>query len=157
MIHFKRGLAIAICSVALITTGGCNSGPPTGDVSGTVTMDGQPVTNAIVTFVPQNGGQNAIGKTDDSGKYELYRRGDRGALLGPHTVVITTVQEPSGPVEEISSDSDEYLKQATGGNRSDYDRAIVKEPIPARYNKQSTLNAEVVKGQNTFDFALTSN
>lgn len=153
---YSRVLAVALGSVALIAISGCNSGPPTGDVSGTVTMDGQPVTNAIVTFVPQGGGQNAIGKTDGSGKYELYRRGDRGALLGPHSVVITTVQEPAAPVQEISSDSEEYLKQATSGNLSDYNRAIVHEPIPARYNKQTTLTAEVNKGQNTFDFELTS-
>jgi len=153
---YSRVLALTLCSVALIATSGCDSGPPTGDVSGTVTMDGQPVTNAIVTFVPQHGGQNAIGKTDGSGKYELYRRGDRGALLGPHSVVIATVQEPAAPTQEISSDSEEYLKQATSSNLSDYNRAIVHEPIPARYNKQSTLTAEVNKGQNTFDFELTS-
>ncbi len=47
------------------------------------------------------------------------------------------------------------MKQ-TRSNPSDYNRAIVHEPIPARYNKQTTLTAEVNKGQNTFDFELTS-
>mgnify|MGYP001245889079 FL=1 len=156
MNRYARTLAAAVCSVALIAIAGCDSGPPTGDVTGTVTMDGKPLTNAIVSFVPQSGGQTAIGKTDSAGKYELYRRGERGALLGTHTVVITTVQEPVAAAPSMSSDSEEYLKQASGGNPSDYNQAIVKEPIPARYNKQSTLTMEVSKGKNTIDLELTS-
>lgn len=156
MNRYSRALAAGLCSLALIAVAGCDSGPPTGDVTGTVTMDGKPLTNAIVSFVPQGGGQTAIGKTDSSGKYELYRRGERGALIGSHTIVITTVQEPAAAAPSISSDSDEYLKQAAGGNPSDYNQAIVKEPIPARYNKQSTLVMEVAAGENTIDLELTS-
>jgi len=157
MNRYSRALAAGLCSLILIAVAGCDSGPPTGAVTGIVTMDGKPLTNAIVSFVPQAGGQTAIGKTDSSGKYELYRRGERGALIGTHTIVVTTVQEPVAAAPSISSDSEEYAKQAAGGgNPSDYNQAIVKEPIPARYNKQSTLVMEVKAGENQIDLELTS-
>ena len=144
-------------ALALLAASGCGSGPPVGTVTGTVTMDGAPLPNALVTFVPEGGGQPAMGKTDATGKYELYRRGEAGALIGTHTVVVTTAPDPAAaPATEIASDSAEYEKQAMGGAASDYNRATVKESIPARYNSQSQLKHEVKSGKNEINLELTS-
>jgi hypothetical protein len=40
---------------ALVFAGGCASAPPNATVSGTVTLDGKPVTGGAISFIPQNG------------------------------------------------------------------------------------------------------
>jgi hypothetical protein len=117
-------------------------------------MDGQPLPNALVTFQPEGGGRASIGKTDANGQYELIWGERKGAELGSHKVSVTTLQEAQ-PVEEMSSDSDEYMKQATG-DPSAYDKATVTEPIPARYNTNTELVKQVESGSNTIDLELTS-
>jgi hypothetical protein len=117
---------------------GCNSEnlPGLGRVSGTITMDGKPVPNAAVAFEPADGKATAaIGRTDESGKYELYySRGHKGAALGDNTVRINTYQE-------------------TG---DDDNRQIQKETVPAKYNALSELKAKVAGGSNKLDFELKS-
>jgi len=97
------------------------------DVSGTVTLDGQPLPGARVLFRPKQGRPSA-GITDDVGHYKLQYTAEKpGALPGEHSVIITTASEESG-----------------------------KEVVPARYNVKSTLKVSVDPGQRTHDFALDS-
>lgn len=123
------GLVFVLASV------GCSNAPQDlpdlATVTGTVTMDGEPLANASVEFVSANG-QVASGTTDAAGKYELaYVGGNKGAEIGENTVRITTVLDaPAGP---------------------DY-----KDPIPAKYNESSELKVTVEAGENTHDFALES-
>lgn len=156
MNRYYFAFATAICSFVMLAAVGCDSGPPTGEVTGTVTLDGEPLDNALVTFVPQGGGQSAMGKTDDSGKYTLHRRGEEGALVGSHKVVVTTVQDPAEAAEDVETGSDAYMQQAMGGAPSDYNQAAVQEQIPAKYNKQSELIKEVESGTNVIDLTLTT-
>jgi hypothetical protein len=118
--------------------GGCNREnlPGLGRVTGTITMDGKPVAEAAVAFIPEGGAAGtAVGRTDAEGKYELYySRGNKGAKIGEHTVTVNTYRE-------------------TGDEDS---RKIEKETIPARYNANSELKATVKSGSNTIDFALKS-
>lgn len=90
--------------VALLSAIGCGGaeGPELGYVSGTVTMDGQPVGAGYeVEFVPHTEGgvdgrkSSSSGTTDDSGVYVLkYASGGvEGAELGKHGVVIINAQE----------------------------------------------------------------
>jgi hypothetical protein len=113
---------------------GCGRGdaPPLGNVTGTVTLDGQPLENAVVTF-SQTGGASSIGKTDANGRYELYYGRDlKGALLGEHTVMITTSTEVG----------------------EDCERTKTPETVPAKYNLASELKATVNAGNNTLDSAF---
>ncbi|MEW4561048.1 carboxypeptidase-like regulatory domain-containing protein [Bremerella sp. JC770] len=105
--------------------------PNLGEVSGTVTLDNQPMPNVSVAFESQSG-QVSFGKTDDQGHYELtYRDGVMGAEVGQNKVRIETVMDaPPGP-----------------GYR---------DPIPAKYNRDTTLTVDVGEGENTHDFSLTS-
>lgn len=151
----NRLLAVICCAACLICLGCGSGGPPLGQVSGTVTLDGEPVTNGLVTFTPEAGGRGSTGKTDASGKYTLSFVEGPGALVGTHKVTVTTLKEAAA-VEEVSSDSDAYMKQAMGGSASDYDNATVTEPIPAKYNTETTLTCEVTSGGNTFDIPMTT-
>jgi hypothetical protein len=104
-------------------------------------MDGQPLPNARVAFQPSVGGRGSVGITDAEGRYTLhYAAGREGALLGSHTVYITPAR-PGG-------DSLEKGKKKV--------RPQPAVPIPAAYNEQTTLTAEVVSGENEINFALDS-
>lgn len=151
----KRLLAVAFAAV-WVACYGCSRGAGMGSVSGLVTMDGKPLPNVVVTFVPVEGGRAATGKTDASGKYELVYMDRKGAPIGKHKVSVTTPPE-THTVTEMRSDSPEYLKQATTGRTAEYAKAAAfKEPIPPRYNVQTTLVYEVKSGSNVINLELTS-
>jgi len=117
---------------------GCGraSGPQMGMVSGHVTLDGNPLPDANVTFQPGDG-RPSTGKTDESGKYTLkFSASHNGALAGQHVVMITP-QQPS----------DAELSTGT---------AKPPQPIPGKYNTKSELTAEVKPGSNVLDFELFS-
>ncbi|MEZ6123233.1 MAG: carboxypeptidase-like regulatory domain-containing protein [Planctomycetaceae bacterium] len=93
---------------------GCGKGdrPDLATVSGTVTVNGEPLSGADVIFLPAQGRQS-YGRTDENGQFELtYIRDTKGAVVGQHTVkvnsgrvdpqqVITVVVEPGENVIPI--------------------------------------------------------
>ncbi len=88
-----------ISSLSFLSGCGDAPGPETAYVSGTVTMNGSPVTAGRVMFFPtasdgKNTGKAASGQLDSSGEFELttYSDGD-GAVIGEHKV---TVLKPRG-------------------------------------------------------------
>lgn len=133
-----------VCVVGFLTLGlwGCGGGsdtPPTGQVSGVVTLDEKPLEHAQLIFQPENG-RPSVAETDSDGNYELtYTGSTSGALLGAHKVVITSA---------VEAFSDE-----TGAGK---DREARPELLPAKYNTKTTLTAEVKEGSNQIDFALKS-
>jgi len=120
--------------VAVLCCIGCHkSEVELGGVEGKVTLDGQPLPDATVRFIPQGTGKGraAFGKTDAEGHYKLlYSAGANGAVVGNVRVEITTA-DPDSPKS--------------------------KEKVPARYNANSELVSEVKSGSNkNLDFDLTS-
>ena len=111
------------------------------EVSGTVTLDGQPLAGAKVSFFGDDK-RDAIGVTDANGRYILmYDSKKAGATQGAKVVRIT---QADVDVEGANPDP------PTSGE------GAVKEPIPARYNRNSELKADVTPSNKTFDFALKS-
>jgi uncharacterized protein (TIGR03067 family) len=98
-----------------------------GPVEGWVTLNGKPLANATVVFVPvDKKGQKATGTTNKNGEYKLTTHGKKGALSGKYKVIITKDIQ-GNPV------------------------------LPARYRSEKTTPFEatvVAKGQNTVDFKL---
>ncbi|WP_425614836.1 carboxypeptidase-like regulatory domain-containing protein [Anatilimnocola sp. NA78] len=136
MLTARLARVVSLAVVALVAAGCTGPGlPKLGLVSGTVTLDGAPYPNAHVTFTPAQG-RPSEGMTDSNGKYELtFMPEVKGAQLGEHTVSITThYQAPENPGSEPQ----------------------FKEPLPPKYNVQSTLKQTVASGPNEFNFALTS-
>ena len=87
----RQSLALA----AVLAAAGCGGGSGPVPVRGVVKLDGQPVANAAVVFVPQTpGGREAYGSTDANGAFRLTTtKPDDGALPGKYKVVI----QPAGP------------------------------------------------------------
>ena len=124
-------IAAGLFAIAL----GCNQGPPLGQVSGKVTLDGEPVPQATLTFSHANG-RTAFARTDESGAYELkFTDGREGALLGENHVSIET--------SRAGTDAE--------GNFVEY-----PETIPAKYNKESEITKVIEPGEQTIDFDLSS-
>lgn len=136
---FREFLPVLACSILLAGCGG--SGPPLGDVRGKVTLDGKAVPKANLEFVPEGpGGSPSFGRTDKDGFYKLEFSQDRsGALIGKHTVTITT--------KKMSKD------EMPDDGRPIEDTAV---EVPKKYGTKGTLSAEVKSGSNTIDFPLES-
>jgi len=89
------GLLLALCLAGCV---GSQTPYDTAPVSGVITLDGQPLASARVTFLPihdsQKGLQScpeAIGETDASGRYSLTTVfGDPGGSVGQNRVMVTT-------------------------------------------------------------------
>lgn len=122
-----RWLAFGLMGLFLCGCGGvARDVPKLGQVTGVVKLDGQPLANAMVQFVPEHSRMSG-GKTDDQGKYELnFNERLKGAAIGKHKVRIT-VGTPMEP-----------------------------QKIPPKYNVQTELTAEVKEGNNEINFDLKS-
>ena len=91
----RLGKSLTLLVVASMGCGGSSDAPDLHEVTGTVTMDGAPLPNASLQFLPKSGeGRPSWGMTDEEGNYELtYSRDAVGALPGEHIVKISTSQE----------------------------------------------------------------
>jgi hypothetical protein len=131
---------------------GC-SGPavkqvPLVRVRGVVTLDGQPLAKAVVTFEAADG-SFSYGQTDRRGRYDLrFDSARRGVTPGAKTVRISMNRRLLG----VNSHDEGGPHDRAGG-------AFPKqapEIVPERYNIRSGLNVEVTPDTTRHDFALKS-
>ena len=134
--YYNTGFVLLLFSATLVFSG-CGDNKAPAKVTGTVTLDGNPVSGATVTFAPNDGGRRSYGATDKQGHYELRFTGQlKGAVVGSHRVTIETGESESTTQSEDSQGA--------------------KETIPAKYNVESELTATLKSGNNTCNFELTS-
>ena len=88
----QKLLALGFIMISLAGCGGAGKDmPKLGTVTGTVTLDGQPLKGAKVQFVP-NDSRPSGAITDDQGKYQLiFNENTNGAAVGKHTFVFRSV------------------------------------------------------------------
>ena len=134
---------------AMLAIAGCGPGrPATVPVTGTVTLDGQPVAGASVMFSPAQSGHPASGRTDQSGNFTVrtFEPGD-GALPGRHTVTVT-LQKTAG----MTADPDGLEGDVAPGGLQ------VEWIVPRKYASQKTsgLTVEVQRGMEPVRLELTS-
>ena len=113
-------------------------------VEGAVTMDGQPLPKALITFIPNSGtaGPKATGVIVD-GKYEIHQ--SFGPCPGEFTVKIETI---TPEIEALSSGDYEALHRSVG------QESVMVAP---EYNRDSQLQASVTDGgPNRFDYSVES-
>ena len=113
----------------LLAVAGCGSGgPPRLRVVGAVTLDGQPLADGAISFLPTGKGV-AAGATIAGGRYE-YRVEIRASAPSGKQVKDTFGQASISEMESI---------------------------IPTRYNDKTTLRAEIMAvGPNQFDYSLST-
>jgi hypothetical protein len=120
--------------ISALCAGGCSGGPPMGDVRGTVTVNGQPLSEGAVRFIPVNGDTPTTGGTIRDGKFRVQ------VPVAKHRVqIVANVVD----------------REKTPSNATD-DQIVMKKLVPSRYNSQSTLTIDVVQGLNEPEYKLTN-
>jgi hypothetical protein len=96
-----RGIFVSMvaCVISVAFVGCGDNGPVLYRVSGTVTVEGQPLEKAGVAFQPDESKGNKLGlfpagTTDPSGKYELTTSSKNGAPAGHYKIVIIPYSPP---------------------------------------------------------------
>ena len=102
MLHDSKWLALLI-AVSVWMCAGCGTSGPV-PVEGKVTLDGKPLANAAVTFSPTKaqGPGPFVDETDGEGRFVLGSVGSEGsgAVAGEYMVMITTVKQAPGGMED---------------------------------------------------------
>jgi hypothetical protein len=125
-----------VCILAGAALAGC-SRTPAGlvPVTGRVTLDGEPLAGAVVTFQPLGSAGNgtpaltgSVGRTDSQGRFELrlIEPDVPGAAIGRHAVTITTATAtgddaalPSGErVPKVWRNGSQIVEVPKGGTQS---------------------------------------
>ena len=133
---------MSLC-VMVISIIGCGRSdiPELGTVSGVVTLNNEPLANAIVNFSPQAAGRPSTAETDASGRYSLlYLTDIEGAVVGPHAVT----------VERIVSEEEDNLSDDPADLEEGQELPI---QLPASATDGSIVK-DVVAGHNDIDIQL---
>jgi hypothetical protein len=115
--------------VVFLACAGCSPGIHT--VTGTVKFDDTPVADGSITFVPEDKNNPSVGDTIKDGKYQVK------AKPGHYKVEIRAVRE-------------------VPGEKGPMGEPKMEDYIPAKYNDQTELTADVGKGSDTINFPLKS-
>jgi hypothetical protein len=135
-------LSLAIV-VACAGCGAAGDGLPRQPVTGTVTLDGQPLARGVITFTPAAGQATQSGGVIAAGRFWVPR--EQGPVPGQYSVSISSASvEASVPPDEAKTGMPGHVAP----NRA-------RDPIPDKYNASTTLTALVKEGGgNSFQFDL---
>jgi hypothetical protein len=127
--------------LVVLSIGGCGGGGGRQAIEGSVTLDGKPMEKGQITFVPQGDTKGpTAGAEVVGGKFAIAAVG--GPFWGKFRVEITASRPGGRKVPD----------RMTGRLVDAYEQFI-----PARYNTESQLIADVKSGQpNRYEFAVNS-
>lgn len=146
---------IAVGTVLFLGAVGCKPAPPPFiPVNGTVTINGSPLANAKVRFVPLEEGLDAsficTAVTDSDGKYSLTPPGksEPGGCACKSKVLVS---EGPAPDEAYGA----YMR-GDPGPMDRYNKSLKNRPIPTNYGRMSgsPFVVTVTADQETYDFEL---
>jgi hypothetical protein len=123
---------------AFAAVAGCGGAEST--VTGTVTLDGQPVGPGVIVFAPAGGASNpSDGAIQVDGSYFLRTGREEGLKPGDYQVGVTVLDQPAVKPGERSMEVAKYI-------------------TPQKYAEPSTsgLQFTVEAGSNTIDVKLSS-
>lgn len=140
-------LALYICGWTLLV--GCGpQGPdlgPFGLVSGSVSYQGKPISQGMITFQCPQSGQVATANLQSDGSYAMRLNDRDGLPLGDYRICIR-------PPLTVNQESDPSKMR----RNNLYDPTVSKDiPMKYRYEHSSGLTATVEEGDNRFDFDLS--
>ncbi len=137
------GVWLLLAFFVLAAASGCNKGPRSYPVSGTVRWEGQPVPKGKIRFVPKAGGRPGGGRIGKDGTYTVtsYKPGD-GLLAGEYFVAIESYETTARQQEQtLKSIQDEIEME----NKAPVSRARIKETwfVPEEYSDSDTSGLSV--------------
>jgi len=101
-------VTVILCAVLALALSGCESAPyQVAPVSGRVTLDDEPLPDALVSFQPigtagkKEPGPGSFGRTDKDGRFKLQvvEPEQPGAVVGRHQVLISTATSSGGDAD----------------------------------------------------------
>lgn len=122
-----------LAAFVLLFLTACNNGPPQGTISGTVTLNGEPVDGGLIRMVPIDGNSQPNDDVIEKGKYEL--------IMAPGEVQVELLWLKGGAAV------------ADTANQGNEPPAV--QQFPKKYNAETELRYTVVVGEQTKDFAIT--
>ena len=132
----RRRLFLAtVATVMSFLTSGCGPRDPRVTIHGTVSLDGMPVSNGQVIFVPTDSKLSAAGSRLNEGQFTVL------VHKGPHQVKVEAY------VEE---------RRATAPNEPPEAGISYRSIIPSRYRDKSPLTFDVQSAEDKPAFELTS-
>jgi len=133
----RAAAAAGLFAAALLTALGCDSGPRTGEVSGTISYDGKPVEKGAITFVPIDGKATTEGGNIVGGKY-------------------TAAKVPVGNAKVYINGTKVIGKKKAYNTKDSPEVDLYDELLPDKYSNQGTteLTFEVKPGKNEKDWDL---
>lgn len=138
------------CLAVVACVAGCETKPKVHydrlglvNAGGRITLDGQPLAGAVVSFDDPTDDTFSYGLTDSGGRFELQLDSVmKGVKPGGKIVRVSTSRKILGLNMNARGD-------AGGGGRQ-------AELVSDKYNKKSTLLVEVTPGRTSYDFDLKS-
>lgn len=140
MRYFTNSAALicfaCLLAVAALTTG-CSKGPPMGQVSGTVTVDGEPAKIGSISFFPLDKKSATAGAAIKEGKY--------------------TAEVPVGKVKVEIRVSKVVGQKKLYPTPNSPVQPIMKEVLPPKYNDRTELQLDVTSGaiEKNYDLKTT--
>lgn len=138
-------LATALWSLVFVVVLGCggNTGPQLFEVTGTVTVEGQPLEKAGISFRPDEtkgnkSGALPAGVTDSAGKYVLQTASKTGAPAGHYKVAVVPYSAPPSGGEVPKSASLPFNKKYSLTEKSDLTFEVKAGSAPLVYDIKLT-------------------
>lgn len=146
---------VVIASLVLVVISGCGGGysGPTGTVSGTVTLNGEPVpSGSIVSFVSDDSFV-ATAVVDAGGSYNLEVAG-QGPKIPTATYKVMVSAPATGGISDTEADYEKYMESVNADTTGSASKAT--GAIPARYASTATsdLSFPINAGENTINIDL---
>jgi hypothetical protein len=126
-------------------------------VTGTITYQGKPVENALVSFVPESPeSRGASAMTESNGQFIVVAQGakENGAMAGEYKIIVTKLIE-------IDDSGNEVIRKPVGEYNPNNEQVEIryeqKNLLPEKYAKRETtdLKVTVEKKKNHFNLVLT--
>lgn len=155
--------------MSVLTLAGCGGdagyeGPQRSALTGTVTVDGTPLAVGTIAFVADESSDRSTSAPIADGRYSIPE--GQGPTYGSYLVVIsgsvtskeTLESEEESPAGEnigVEGGDDFVEEEESDGGLSDFVSA--GNTLPAKYNTETELSAEIDAPSHTFDYPLTTN
>lgn len=162
-----RGTRLLLAALLpLFALAGCSGERPYGEVEGVVTLDGRPLANAEVSFLPDpekgNGGPRSVALTDKDGRFRITSDAGRaGAPVGAHRVCVKDLLVgPPGVMQPPEAFNPDDPGKGPVGTRAPAPTAPKKQSrFPGAYSNSSQTplrDIEVREGKQTINVELKS-
>jgi len=151
--RLRVGAIVALTAVSGLC--GCGDGArKLVPVSGTVTLNGKPLKDAAISFLPDDSNQGAFAGEDitgSEGNYKAMTRGRSGLAPGKYKVVVTKLNVPTTKIPDSFKDDPFMAKLAVEGPEEPANPGARRNSQPSEIKGEFEREVEPTGGILDFD------